>query len=111
MYLIYFQWIQVDWFVLHYPYFLLLLTVVLYLVERFFTLMNNGNVTQNKFYALLIDYNILDIGKDEVMAGDQKLVSGDEFESSIDLLNLRERLAGSSSYYYSYLSIQVGLEI
>ena len=94
-----------DGFVLHFPYILVVLTLMLYAIEKIFMKMRKGNVTQNKFFALLVDFNILE--STEESAGKEKLLAGDELESRRDLIDMRQRLEDSSSYFYSYLFIQV----
>ena len=67
--------------------------------------MRKGNITQNKFFALLVDFNILE--STESSAGKEKLLAGDELESRRDLIDMRQRLENSSSYFYTYLLLQV----
>ena len=67
--------------------------------------MRKGNVVQNKFFALLIDYEIL--RSSESKAGNEVLVVGDELEQSRDLIDLKDRLEDSSSFFRSYLIVQV----
>ena len=112
---------KVDGVVLHLPYFLITATMLLFGIEKVFLTLRKGNVTQNKFFALLVDYEIL--RSSEGKAGSEVLVlffsfvlsfyffevlvSGDELEQSRDLLDLKERLEKSGSFYRSYLAIQV----
>jgi len=96
---------QVDGVVLHLPYFLITATMLLFGIEKVFLTLRKGNVTQNKFFALLVDYEIL--RSSEGKAGSEVLVSGDELEQSRDLLDLKERLEKSGSFYRSYLAIQI----
>ena len=67
--------------------------------------MRKGNIIQNKFFALLVDYEIL--RSSEGKAGNEVLVVGDELEQSRDLIDLKDRLEESSSFVRSYLGIQV----
>ena len=67
--------------------------------------MRRGNIIQNKFFALLVDHEIL--RSSEKKAGNEDLVIGDELEQSRDLMDLKERLENSSSYRRSYLTVQV----
>ena len=90
---------------MHLPYFLITATMLLFGIEKVFLTLRKGNVTQNKFFALLVDYEIL--RSSEGKAGSEVLVSGDELEQSRDLLDLKERLEKSGSFYRSYLAIQV----
>ena len=104
---------------MHLPYFFITATMLLFGIEKIFLTLRKGNVTQNKFFALLVDYEIL--RSSEGKAGREVLVlffyffylffevlvSGDELEQSRDLLDLKERLEKSGSFYRSYLAIQV----
>ena len=79
--------------------------MLLFAVEKIFLALRKGNVIQNKFFALLIDYEIL--RSSEGKAGNEVLVVGDELEQSRDLIDLKDRLEESSSFVRSYLGIQV----
>ena len=69
--------------------------------------MRQGNTIQNKFFALLVDYEILSSSNKEGKAGNEVLVVGDELEQSRDLIDLKDRLEDSSSFWRSYLVVQV----
>ena len=97
--------IKVDGVVLHLPYFLITATMLLFAVEKVFLAMRKGNIIQNKFFALLVDYEIL--RSSEGKAGNEVLVVGDELEQSRDLIDLKDRLEESSSFFRSYLAVQV----
>ena len=79
--------------------------MLLFAIEKVFHSMRRGNIIQNKFFALLVDHEIL--RSNEKKAGNEDLVIGDELEQSRDLLDLKERLEKSGSFYRSYLAIQV----
>ena len=79
--------------------------MLLFAVEKVFLAMRKGNVIQNKFFALLVDYEIL--RSSEGKAGNEVLVVGDELEQSRDLIDLKDRLEESSSFFRSYLAVQV----
>merc|ERR1719278_1790893 len=96
---------QVDGVVLHLPYFLITATMLLFAVEKVFLAMRKGNIIQNKFFALLVDYEIL--RSKESKAGNEVLVVGDELEQSRDLIDLKDRLEDSSSFFRSYLGVQI----
>ena len=95
--------------------------MLLFAIEKVFLAMRKGNIIQNKFFALLVDYEILrsSEGKLRVVpsikylkslkgkAGNEVLVVGDELEQSRDLIDLKDRLQESSSFVRSYLGIQV----
>merc|ERR1711971_1156681 len=96
---------QVDGVVLHLPYFLITATMLLFAVEKVFHKLGQGSIIQNKFFALLVDYEIL--RSNEGKAGNEVLVVGDELEQSRDLIDLKDRLEESSSFVRSYLGIQI----
>ena len=98
---------EVDGVVLHLPYFLITATMLLFAVEKVFLAMRKGNIIQNKFFALLVDYEIL--RSSEGKAGNEFLVVGDELEQSKDLIDLKDRLEESSSFFRSYLAVQVSV--
>jgi len=98
---------EVDWFILHFPYILFSTTMLLFAIEKTFVKLQQGNLVLNKFYALMVDYNIIHAKKDVDIIGCEKLVQGDELESRRDLVELRERLNGCSKYFYGYLATQV----
>ena len=79
--------------------------MLLFAIEKVFLALRKGNIIQNKFFALLIDYEIL--RSSEGKAGNEVLVVGDELEQSRDLIDLKDRLEESSSFVRSYLGIQV----
>ena len=97
--------IQVDWLVLYFPYILITATAGLLAIEKIFLKMREGNVVQNKFFALMVSYGILQT--EEKKAGTEELIVGDELESDRNLINLKEKLENSSSYYWGYLAVQV----
>ena len=97
--------IQVDWLVLYFPYILITATAGLLAIEKSFLKMREGNVVQNKFFALMVSYGILQT--EEKKAGTEELIVGDELESDRNLINLKEKLEHSSSYYWGYLAVQV----
>merc|ERR1711971_980552 len=96
---------QVDGVVLHLPYIQITATMLLFAIEKVFLAMRKGNIIQNKFFALLVDYEIL--RSNEGKAGNEVLVVGDELEQSRDLIDLKDRLEESSSFVRSYLGIQI----
>merc|ERR1711971_814534 len=96
---------QVDGVVLHLPYILITPTMLLFVIEKVFLAMRKGNIIQNKFFALLVDYEIL--RSSEGKAGNEVLVVGDELEQSRDLIDLKDRLEESSSFFRSYLGVQI----
>jgi len=98
---------QVDGVVLHLPYFLITATMLLFAIEKVFLAMRKGNIIQNKFFALLVDYEILSSSNKEGKAGNEVLVVGDELEQSRDLIDLKDRLEDSSSFWRSYLVVQI----
>ena len=98
---------KVDGVVLHLPYFLITATMLLFAIEKVFLAMRKGNIIQNKFFALLVDYEILSSSNKEGKAGNEVLVVGDELEQSRDLIDLKDRLEDSSSFWRSYLVVQV----
>ena len=57
---------------MHLPYFLITATMLLFGIEKVFLTLRKGNVTQNKFFALLVDYEIL--RSSEGKAGSEVLV-------------------------------------
>ena len=79
--------------------------MLLFAVEKVFHTLRQGNTIQNKFFALLVDYEIL--RSKEAKAGNEVLVVGDELEQSRDLIDLKDRLEDSSSFFRSYLGVQV----
>ena len=79
--------------------------MLLFAIEKVFLAMRKGNIIQNKFFALLVDYEIL--RSKESKAGNEVLVVGDELEQSRDLIDLKDRLEDSSSFFRSYLGVQV----
>ena len=81
--------------------------MLLFAIEKVFLAMRKGNIIQNKFFALLVDYEIL--RSSEGKAGNEVLVVGDELEQSRDLIDLKDRLEESSSFVRSYLGIQVSV--
>ena len=97
--------IQVDWLVLYFPYILITATAGLLAIEKIFLKMREGNVVQNKFFALMVGYDILQT--EEKKAGREELIVGDKLESDRNLISLKEKLENSSSYYWGYLAVQV----
>ena len=115
---------QVDWFVLYFPYILLLVTLVLFAIEKVSMKINNGNVIQKKFYNVLSDYNDfgkstgkeVNLGSKEFVSGMLKMLKGDmvdagqsgeEQEARRDLVDLKAQLQDSSTYFWTYLVTQV----
>ena len=116
--------LQVDWFVLYFPYILLLVTLVLFAIEKVSMKINNGNVIQKKFYNVLSDYNVfgkstgkeVNLGSKEFVSGMLKMLKGDmvdaaqsgeEQEARRDLVDLKAQLQDSSTYFWTYLVTQV----
>ena len=99
--------IKVDGVVLHLPYFLITATMLLFAIEKIFHELGQGSTIQNKFFALLVDYEILRSSKDK--AGNEVLIVGDELEQSRDLIDLKDRLEESSTFFRSYLGVQVSV--
>ena len=119
---------QVDWFVLYFPYILLLATLILFAIEKVSMKINNGNVIQKKFYNVLNDYDVFGKNTDnEVNAGSKEFVSGmlkmlkgdmvdaalsgEEQEARRDLVDLKAQLQDSSTYFWTYLVTQVLMAI
>ena len=90
---------------LYFPYILITATVGLLAVEKIFLKIREGNVVQNKFFALMVGYGILQT--DEKKAGREELIVGNELESDRNLVNLKQKLENSSSYFSGYLAVQV----
>ena len=120
--------LQVDWFVLYFPYILLLATLVLFAIEKVSMKINNGNVIQKKFYNVLSDYNVfgkntddkVNSGSKEFVSGMLKILKGDmvdaaqsgeEQEARRDLVDLKAQLQDSSTYFWTYLVTQVLMAI
>ena len=55
----------------------------------------------------MVDYEILRSSAESGKAGNEVLVVGDELEQSRDLIDLKDRLEDSSSFFRSYLGVQV----
>ena len=79
--------------------------MLLFAIEKIFHELGQGSIIQNKFFALLVDYEIL--RSSEGKAGNEILVVGDELEQSRGLIDLKDRLEESSIFFRSYLGVQV----
>ena len=97
--------LQIDWFVLHFPYLLLCGTLLLFAIEKIFLRAGRSNKVQKKFFDVLVNLGI--VGGKEEKAKEHHLHTADQLESRRLLVDLRERLRSSSSYFYSYLLVQV----
>ena len=97
--------IQIDWFVLHFPYLLLCGTLLLFAIEKIFLRAGRSNKVQKKFFDVLVNFGI--VGGKEEKGKEHHLHTADQLESRRLLVDLRERLRSSSSYFYSYLLVQV----
>ena len=88
----------VDNFLLYYPYFLLLMALLLFALERIFLITFNAGHKLEKFYNILIKEKVL--GKHELDETDAQ----DVLDGGIEALELRYAFKHSDNYFWCYLT-------
>ena len=89
---------SVEQFMLYFPYFLLMIAMVLFMIERFFLKIFKAGTKQEKLYRLLLRENVLDVEAEEDVH-----VVPDIDDGGREAIELRESFRGTGSYFFSYL--------
>ena len=89
----------VDPFLLYFPYFLLIVAMILIAIERTFVKAFKSGSKLDKFYALLVREKVLK------SAGDTKLLNdhSDNIVNGKEAVEIKASFRGSSGYFLSYL--------
>ena len=93
----------VDGFVLYFPYFLLIMAIVIVLIERGFITVFKAGLKLDAFYNLLVSESLLD-GAVATNEKGQKVTKAKflEMEDSKLVVEVAQSFAQSSSYFFSY---------
>ena len=92
----------VDNFLLYYPYFLLMIALILFALERVFLKVFQAGNKLEKFYSLLV--------KDKCLgSSDPEEGAADVVDGGMEAIELRCSFKHSSSYFWSYLIRTAGL--
>jgi len=91
---------SVDNFLLYYPYFLLLMALLLFALERIFLITFNAGNKLEKFYHLLVKEKVL--GKADTDEADAH--AHDMVDGGVEAVELRYGFKHSDSYFWSYLT-------
>jgi len=89
---------SVDPFLLFFPYFLLLIALILFALERIFLKTFQAGNKLEKFYSLLVKEKVLGSPDPEECA------SHDVIDGGVEAIELRYSFKHSESYFWSYLS-------
>ena len=89
---------SVDGFLLYYPYFVLMIALILFATERIFLKAFQAGNKLEKFYSLLVKEKVLD-QHDPDEEGDHDVVDG-----GVEAIELRYSFKHSESYFWSYVS-------
>ena len=87
----------VDPFMLYFPYFLLIVALILVCIERFFLKIFKAGSKLDKFYSLLVRENVLD--------AKSKMSEGvvDAVDHGKEAVKIRQSFKGSNGYFLSYV--------
>jgi len=88
---------SVDGFLLYYPYFLLMIALILFALERIFLITFKAGDKLEKFYCLLVNEKVLGVAEP-----DEEL-QHDMVDGGVEAVELRYSFKHSQSYFYSYL--------
>ena len=88
----------VDNFLLYYPYFLLLIALLLFAMERIFLQTFKAGNKLEKFYSLLVKEKVLG------QADPDETIAHDVVDGGVEAVELRYSFKSSESYFWSYLS-------
>ena len=88
---------SVDGFLLYYPYFLLMIALILFALERVFLKTFKAGDKLEKFYNLLVKEKVLGV------ADPEEDMAHDVVDGGVDAVELRYSFKHSQSYFYSYL--------
>jgi len=91
---------SVEPFMLYFPYFLLLIAMALFMIERVFLKAFKAGTKLEKFYSLLVRENVLDVKAD---AEGVCTPSHDVIDGGREAIELRQSFRGTRSYFFSYL--------
>ena len=92
---------SVDAFLLYFPYFLLLVALILFAMEKLFQKVFNAGDKLEKFYSLLVKEQVFKVSdQDEEAACD----INDAVDGGVEAVELRYSFKHSASYFWSYLS-------
>ena len=89
---------SVDNFLLYYPYFLLMIALILFALERVFLKVFQAGNKLEKFYSLLVKEKVL--GSPDPEEG----AAHDVVDGGVEAIELRYSFKHSSSYFWSYLT-------
>ena len=90
---------SVDAFLLYYPYFLLMIALILFALERVFLKTFKAGDKLEKFYCLLVKEKVLGVAEHE-----EELHLHDVVDGGVEAVELRYSFKHSQSYFYSYLA-------
>ena len=86
---------SVEQFMLYFPYFLLMIAMALFMIERFFLKIFKAGTKQEKLYRLLLRENVLDVEAEE----DVRVVP-DIDDGGREAIELRESFRRTGSYLH-----------
>ena len=91
---------SVQPFMLYFPYFLLLIAMALFMIEKVFLKAFEAGSKLEKFYNLLVRENVLDVKKTTecVFTSAHDVIDGGR-----EAIELRQSFRGTKSYFFSYL--------
>ena len=94
----------VDGFVLYFPYFLLIMALVMLLIERGFIQVFKAGLKLDAFYNLLVSESILDTAVSTSTNDKQQVTSAKflELQDTKMVFEVAHSFSQSSSYFYSY---------
>ena len=87
----------VDPFMLYFPYFLLIVALILVFIERVFLKIFKAGSKLDKFYSLLVRENVLD-AKPKMLEGGL-----DAVDHGKEAVEIRQSFKGSNGYFLSYV--------
>jgi len=96
---------SVEPFMLYFPYFLLFIALILWMVERVFLKIFQAGLKLETFYSFLVSENILSKGSQKDPA-----VVIDVTDGGREALELKQSFKGNSNYFVSYI-VRTTLEI
>ena len=94
---------SVDPFILYFPYFLLIVPLIILLIERLFMTIFKSGLKLDAFYNLLVNEALLEGSGAEELGNKEISTKYRDSNNSKLALEVAQTLWHSSSYFYSYL--------
>ena len=94
---------SVDPFILYFPYFLLIVPLIILLIERLFMTIFKSGLKLDAFYNLLVNEALLEGSGTEELGNKEITTKYRDSNNSKLALEVAQTLWHSSSYFYSYL--------